>query len=348
MLNNETKEVQSLNAKKEKDWNPLVSCLMILHNEEKFVAEAIESQLSQSYSNWELLIVDDGSTDNTPQIIENFHKRFPDKIHCFYHPDKKNCGMSASRKLAFSKAKGEFITILDGDDVISSRKTQEQLEIMKENPEVGMVYGRFVIWHSWSEVSDIKDHIVPLGIASNSILPPPKLIGLLYTRNLQRPGPFVMLRKTVVEEIGGWELILKNMYEDFAFYMKVGANTSVYVSDCVWGSYRQHQESCCHTLSRYESQKVGIALTDWTENYLTEIGMSDSKVWKTFRKNRARYRRPPLLQAIRDITKKNLVKLTYKLVRICLPKILKDWMWARVNKNELYTLNEATMSGELQ
>lgn len=95
---------------------PPVTIITIFFNEEKFLQQAVESVFSQTYDNWELVLVDDGSTDASTQIALGYSQQFPDKIRYFDHDNHQNRGMSASRNLGIRNARGEYITFLDADD----------------------------------------------------------------------------------------------------------------------------------------------------------------------------------------------------------------------------------------
>src|SRR5262245_53982480 len=88
---------------------PLVTAITIFLNEERFFEEAIQSVFNQTYDRWELLLVDDGSTDGSTQIARRCAERFPDKVRLLEHPRHENRGMSASRNLGLEYARGEFV-----------------------------------------------------------------------------------------------------------------------------------------------------------------------------------------------------------------------------------------------
>lgn len=107
----------------------LVSVIMPAYNCEKHVVEAINSVLAQTYQNWELLVLDDGSKDNTLQIIEEFSKNDP-RIKAL--PNGKNMGVSATRNRGIDLASGEWIAFLDSDDMWNPKKLEKQLEVAEK------------------------------------------------------------------------------------------------------------------------------------------------------------------------------------------------------------------------
>lgn len=108
--------------------NPLVSIVIPVHNSERFIAETIKSVLAQSYKNWELILVNDCSTDNSMEVMEGF---LSDKVRVINL--EKNGGAAKARNRGISEAKGEFICFLDADDLWHPEKLEKQVRFMIEN-----------------------------------------------------------------------------------------------------------------------------------------------------------------------------------------------------------------------
>lgn len=106
----------------------LVSIIMPAYNCERFIAEAIRSVLSQTYTDWELIIVDDCSTDNTAQIVASF-----DDTRIIYQRNEKNVGAALTRNRALQIAKGHYIAFLDADDLWAPEKLEHQIAFMEKN-----------------------------------------------------------------------------------------------------------------------------------------------------------------------------------------------------------------------
>ena len=96
---------------------PLVSAVVIFLDAEEFIEEAIESVFAQTYDRWELILVDDGSTDRSTEIARSYAERHPDRVSYVTHPGRVNRGMSASRNRGVEVSSGELIAFLDADDV---------------------------------------------------------------------------------------------------------------------------------------------------------------------------------------------------------------------------------------
>ena len=107
----------------------MVSIIMPSYNTAKFISSTIKSVLAQTYTNWELIIVDDCSTDNTDEVVEPF---LSDSRIC-YIKNEKNSGAAVSRNRALREAKGKWIAFLDSDDLWLQEKLEKQIEFMKKN-----------------------------------------------------------------------------------------------------------------------------------------------------------------------------------------------------------------------
>ena len=113
---------------------PLVSILMPAYNAEKFIGEAMNSIIAQSYANWELLILNDGSTDKTKAIIEEFSDA---RIKYFDQP--KNLGYLSTCNSLFQCVKGDFTTFLDADDTCSSNRISDCLQLFNDDAELAFI-----------------------------------------------------------------------------------------------------------------------------------------------------------------------------------------------------------------
>lgn len=120
--------------------NELVSVIIPCYNSELFVGEAIDSALSQTYSHVEIIVIDDGSTDNSLVVLKKYAAE--EKIILLQHEGGINKGVSSTRKLGVTNAKGKYIAFLDADDIFHPEKLQKQLEVFKNYPEVVLVHSK--------------------------------------------------------------------------------------------------------------------------------------------------------------------------------------------------------------
>lgn len=118
---------------------PLVSVIIPSYNRAKYIQQAVESVVAQTYSPIELIVVDDGSTDGSLDLLEQLESK--GQLKLFVHPGYANRGQSASLNLGITRSKGEYVAILDSDDYFSHGKIKSQVEYLTGCREVGMVYG---------------------------------------------------------------------------------------------------------------------------------------------------------------------------------------------------------------
>jgi glycosyltransferase involved in cell wall biosynthesis len=120
--------------------NPLVSIIIPAYNVESYIKNAIESALNQTYKNIEIIVVDDGSTDNTKKIIEPYFKS--GKIKYIYQHNK---GLSSARNTGIKTAQGEYVALLDSDDEFLPEKIEKQVGFLEARPDCDICYCD--IWH---------------------------------------------------------------------------------------------------------------------------------------------------------------------------------------------------------
>jgi glycosyltransferase involved in cell wall biosynthesis len=222
---------------------PRVSVIVIFFNEARFLTEAIESVRAQSFGDWELILVDDGSTDGSEEMAQRAADG--ERIRYICHPDHANRGMSASRNTGLAAVRGEFITFLDADDVWPLHKLAEQVTVFDATPQADMVYGRARIWHEWEQGAELKDYFYDLGVAPGMLYPPGALLPLLIRNKAQTPmSGNAMMRRTLVERVGGFDDRFPGMFEDQVFFAKTHLVSHCHVDDRIWLFYRQHAASC--------------------------------------------------------------------------------------------------------
>lgn len=222
---------------------PRVSVIIIFLNEARFLREAIDSVKAQSFSDWELILVDDGSTDGSSEIAHAASDG--ERIRYLEHPGHANRGMSASRNAGIAASRGEFIAFLDADDIWIPEKLAEQIVIFDADPVIDMVYGRTLIWHEWEAGASTRDYYYPLGVEPGKVYPPRSLLPMLIHNKVQTPTPITsMMRRGLVERVGGFEDEFRGMFEDQVFFAKTHLVSHCHVDDRFWAKYRQHGDSC--------------------------------------------------------------------------------------------------------
>ncbi|HUG43778.1 MAG TPA: glycosyltransferase [Acidobacteriota bacterium] len=270
---------------------PLVSVVIIFFNAEKYLREAIESVLRQSYERWELLLVDDGSTDGSAQIASFHADMDPARMRILLHPNGENRGMCASRNLGIRHASGKYLAFLDADDVWLPQKLEEQVALLESQPRAGMLYGKTEYWHSWNPNPGERnrDFVPDLGVPPNEIIAPPALVPLFLRGKASVPCTCsILVKRSVVSEVGGFDESftgLYSIYEDQAFYSKVCLATPVLAADRCWDRYRQHSESSVAVAAQAGlSARARRFFLEWLQDFLTNRQVEDSAVWLALRR----------------------------------------------------------------
>ena len=289
----------------------LVSSIIIFLNAERFIEEAIESIFAQSYPKWELLLVDDGSTDRSRDIALNYARKYPGKVSYLEHPNHQNRGMSAARNLGLKHAQGEYIAFLDADDVWLPEKLEQQVAIMDEHPEAGMVYGKIFWWYGWTgKPEDLRlDFLRNILLVPNKLYYPPQLCTLFLEDKIRPPGMGCnpLIRKELFTRIGYYEEGFRGMYEDIVMFSKIVLNAPVYVSDRYWAKYRQHADSCSsinHDFSKNIDKICSSRLKylNWLQRYIDRQNIKHVRISIAILKELWFYRYPSLVLLWRQLS----------------------------------------------
>ena len=305
---------------------PLVSTVVIFLNEERFLGEAVESVLAQTYPHWELLLCDDGSTDRSSEIASEYARRYPGRIRYLDHPGHENRGLSAARTLGVEHSRGELIAFLDGDDVWLPHKLERQVEILREQPHAGMIYGDTMFWFSWTGDSADAARDVPTETGFDIdvlVLPPTLLVRYLEDEEAYPCVCSVLVRRQVIDEVGGLESEYRGGSQDMVFNTKVFLHAPVYVSRECWALYRQHPNSFWARMRQQglyaddgRPHATRHKYLDWVEGYLDRKRIDCPDVRRALDRALWPYRHPRLYEIRRRVgpqwhrVRSNIARLT--------------------------------------
>ncbi|MDW7650633.1 MAG: glycosyltransferase family 2 protein [Bacillota bacterium] len=200
----------------------LVSIITPSFNTEKFVAETIKSVINQSYQNWEMLIVDDSSTDNSIEIIKSFND---DRIKLFVNNTNK--GAAISRNFALKEAKGKWIAFLDSDDLWHPDKLSKQVNFMKRNN----------YQFSYTNYIEIDENSKPNG----NLITGPKILSKKSLKNFCYQGCLTVMYDR--EKIGLIQVKNLPKNNDYALWLKAIEKSNCYLLPEILASYRKRQGS---------------------------------------------------------------------------------------------------------
>jgi glycosyltransferase involved in cell wall biosynthesis len=303
---------------------PLVSVILIFFNEERFITEAIESVLAQTFESWELLLVNDGSRDRSGEIAGSYVRQ-QGRIYYLEHPGGQNLGMSASRNLGIQKARGKYLAFIDGDDVWLPEKLEQQVAIMETQADAALVCGRTQWWYGWTgkESDRQRDFIQKLDLPLNTLIEPPKLL-LLFLQNEWASLHDILVRREAVTTVGGYENSFPGMYEDQVFHAKLCLKFPAYISDRCWCRYRQHSEA--HTFQTHDTKngyfQARKTFLTWLAAYSSQ--QSQTEIYQIVDRELWHYRYP-LLSRIMSRLHRLKKDFKYSLKQI-VPKSLAAWL----------------------
>lgn len=216
------------------------SIILCCYNSNKFLQETLNSIINQTYKNYELIIVDDGSIDNTSIIIKNFISKYKNKKIKYYY--KNNSGLGNSRNLAIKKAKYDWIAIIDHDDIWLSNKLEYQSSEIQKNINKKLFFTDFSIWNENKKISRFKifkekDKFI------TETLNLDKYKGFI---NLILCGCFigsstVVFNKNVIKEIGYFNERYKFL-TDYIFFLKLSKKYGMHCSNVILSLWRNHDD----------------------------------------------------------------------------------------------------------
>ena len=209
--------------------NPKVTVLMPAYNAGKYIAESIQSIINQTYGNWELLIVNDGSTDNTVEVVNSFNDP---RIRLLNNPENLRLIKTLNRGL--EEAKGEYIARLDSDDNATPNRLQLQVDALDADPDLALVGGR-------SNVINAQGKLITRG--EDAFLPSSSeaiRFALMFFNPFRHSA--VTFRRDVVRSLGGYPLKMQNV-EDFGLWCQLTRNHRTQNLIETVCDYRVHDES---------------------------------------------------------------------------------------------------------
>ncbi|HEX8326703.1 MAG TPA: glycosyltransferase family A protein [Hymenobacter sp.] len=272
---------------------PEISIVTCFLNVEQYLEEAIESVIRQRYQQWELLLMDDGSMDQSTLLAKKYEALYPDKIVYLEHPGHVNKGLSASRNVAIAKSRGRLIAFLDADDVLLPDMLQQQLQLLEQHG-AAMVCEASEYWHDWNDKQK-PNVVIPIGTRPDHLYSPPVLALNLYPLGSgAAPCPCsILVHKEALLRHGGFEEEFPGMYEDQAFLIKFYLHEKVYISSGCHNRYRQRPDSLLNSSHREGNYlRERTKFMAWLGHYLSKQSAVHPQVSKAFRRNISALNKP--------------------------------------------------------
>lgn len=220
---------------------PLISIIIPVYNGEKTIVETIESVSKQTFTDWELIVIDDGSKDSTLKILNSIKE---DRMRLFSYP---NAGVSASRNRGLALATGEFVSFLDADDLWTPDKLEAQWKALQENPQAAVAY-------SWSDWIDESGNFLRAGghITANG-----HVYEKLLLRDFIESGSNPLIRKKALDEVGEFEPSVTPA-EDWDMWLRLAARYEFVTIPAVQILYRISPNSASFNVWKMEAGSLKV------------------------------------------------------------------------------------------
>ena len=204
---------------------PLVSIIVSCYNHEKFIEECILSIINQSYDNIELIVIDDGSTDGSANILQSLQRKYN-----FYFEKQENIGLTRTLNKMLGIAKGKYIAPLGSDDVLLTDKTTIQVDFLERREEIAVVGGNILCIDEKGDIKNQQRYKEYREVDFKIIFKLPKQIPA---------APSVMIRTAVLQKIGGYNTECK--LEDLYLWLKIThSGYKIAVLENIFAHYREH------------------------------------------------------------------------------------------------------------
>jgi len=235
--------------------NPLVSIIIPCYNHEKYVSQTIESIVNQTYRNIELIVIDDGSKDNSVNVIQ----KLADKYN-FTFLYRSNKGLPTTLNEGIKLSKGKYFSACASDDIYKLDKIEKQVEFMEDNNEYAMCYGKIVCFENCIENTSEYPNSNRQGWVFDDLLNYGCFI----------PAPSAFIRKDVFETVGDYDENL--LIEDWDMWLRIARKFQVGYVDEYLAYYRKHDtNTSSQILKMYEAEEQILEKYQDYENYSSMI-----------------------------------------------------------------------------
>jgi len=232
----------SVDLRTQEQPSPVVSVIIPTFNSAAYLADAIQSVLDQTYTNFELMIVDDGSTDDTGSVVARFKD---ERVHYIY---QANQGRSLARNRGLTATSGEYVVFLDADDLLAPHKLEVQVDCLEQSPDIGLVAGGFSYI---AETGELIDRVEPWLVRPNLDIGT-WLYGCPFVIHA------VLVRRCWLERVNGFNLTLSHL-EDWDLWLRLSYASCrmAWIEDIVC-SYRMHDGQTIRQATKQRDSTLAV------------------------------------------------------------------------------------------
>jgi len=248
---------------------PKISVIIPFLNMRRFLRDAVESVYAQTVSDWEILLIDDGSTDGSGEAARDYARRDPDRVRLLPPGPSGAHGASAARNRGLREARGEYIAFLDADDIWLPEKLERQLGLLENHPRAAMTFARVhYFFENPAEGQGWDQAFAPL--EDRIYLPPELTVEFLKNADIYPCPTATLIRRAALSEVGGFEERFRKVRTDMAVWAKLSLHFPVRADSGIVARYRQHGQSSVAKLFGDEDayRKNELEFWTWLLDYL--------------------------------------------------------------------------------
>lgn len=240
----------------------MVSVIIPVYNGERFISDAIESVINQIYRDFEIIIIDDGSTDNSRLIINEYLKIYSNMRYIY----QSNQGPSKARNNGFIHSSGEYIAFLDADDIFEPNRLEEAVKVLDQNNSIDVVYNPVYLINSNNDILKLLEAEVTFGHREDM------LAYTLFRQTIPCP-PSLLLRRKCLEAVKYPEDMI--YAEDYLFTIKLLEQFNFYYLDFVLYRYRRHEENLTNKHNLQKNNEIEVIKNIGKENLIKVVNKSN-------------------------------------------------------------------------
>ena len=217
-----------------------ISIITASYNYEDYIKETIESVISQTFQDWEMVIVDDGSKDNSVEVIKSYAEK-DSRIKLYQHEGGINKGLVETVKLGIEKAQGDWIVFLESDDSITPNYLEEKLNVLKQYPEVKFIFNDVNMFGDESVIHRLDEHFEKAKNILKTKGSPANLLKYFAKINLVPTFSVVMVNKSLLMNLD-YNVVHKPLL-DFYLWAQIAQKSDLYYIDKKLTNWRMHKDS---------------------------------------------------------------------------------------------------------
>jgi glycosyltransferase involved in cell wall biosynthesis len=234
---------------------PFITVAICCFNGERYLEKTLNSVLAQDYSNFEIVIVDDGSSDGTRKIIEQFASQNA-CIRAFF---RSNHGLPASRNYSFGQAKGEWIAIIDQDDLYYPTRLSRQVEVAESYPTAGLIFSNV---HHIDESDDVIDDYLSVFALPASYIPKGDAGNLLLRLGCFSASASCLIKRETMKVVGSFDESIAYAC-DYDYFIRAGFEVDFAYTQDFLAAWRRHAEQATSTYRKRDHEVRSVLWRHW-------------------------------------------------------------------------------------